>query len=101
MRLATDSSLHSSMKAFLSRAKPMTPDVIPSAFHAMLTSTPRPVNPGRRLPRKSNSSIRRLLRQNIMSPQGRNQDTGFVGSMSATRLPWCGRPRDPIGLTLR
>lgn len=79
----------------------MTPDVIPSAFHAMLTSTPRPVGPGRRLPMKSDSSMRRLLRQNIMSPRCRNQDTGLVGPMSATRLPWCGRPRGPIGLTLR
>jgi hypothetical protein len=67
----------------------------------MLLPTPLPVSSPCRLPMISDSSIRRRLRQRILSPRCRNQDPGLEGPMSAPRLPWCGRHRGPIGLALR
>ena len=66
----------------------------------MLLALTLPVSAPCRLPIISDSSIRRLERQRIMSPRCRKQDTGLKGPMSTTRLPWCGRRRGPIGLAL-
>src|SRR5262245_40490421 len=64
----------------------------------MLLSKPTPVIHNS-YPLLSDSSIRRLERQNIIPQRCRNQATGLDGPMDSARLALRGQHRFPIGLS--